>query len=196
MPKYESIPAVLESDEESPTMIPRSDDEQQRSKRRLQGIIGGVAVLSTLLVVIAMKSSATTATVPLLANSNSAASCTLAECYASNCNHKVAPFTCLFHNGGPHGGCSPTPWTEATCTTQCDLSHCADLAIPDDTESCDRPCDETVCAGERVCDALPAPYQCTSGAAKFGCSKGKLEWTLRTSDTTCNACCDTRTCEE
>ena len=195
MPKYASSPAVLESDEESPTMISRSDDEQQRSKRRLQGIIGGVAVLSTLLVVIAMKSSAG-ATTPVLANSNSAASCTLDECYASNCNQKVAPFTCLFHNGGPHGGCSPTPWTDFTCTTQCDLSHCADLAIPDDTESCDQPCDETVCAGERVCDALPAPYQCTSGAAKFGCSAGKLEWTLRTSDTTCNACCDTRTCEE
>ena len=30
--------------------------------------------------------------------------CTFDECYASNCNHEVAPYTCLFNNGGPHGG--------------------------------------------------------------------------------------------
>lgn len=30
--------------------------------------------------------------------------CTFNECFASNCDHESAPFTCLFHNGGPHGG--------------------------------------------------------------------------------------------
>ena len=195
MTKYESIPAVLGADEEAPTMIPRSDGGQPRSKL-IKYIIGGAAVL-LIVVVVAMKSLAGATSAPMLANGKPAPrdSCTLEQCYASNCNHKVAPYTCLFHNGGPHGGCSATHWTKSTCTTQCDLSYCDDLAIPDDMESCDQPCDKAVCSGDRLCDDEPAPYQCTKGSANFGCSKGKLEWTLRTSDTTCSSCCDTRTCK-
>jgi hypothetical protein len=35
---------------------------------------------------------------------DTARDCTFKECYASNCDHESAPFTCLFQNGGPHGG--------------------------------------------------------------------------------------------
>mmetsp|Transcript_21383 Transcript_21383/g.46431 ORF Transcript_21383/g.46431 Transcript_21383/m.46431 type:complete len:200 (-) Transcript_21383:161-760(-) len=199
MPKYETIPIVLETDEEAPTTNTRSDGGL-RTKVSIRVIIGGVAALSMLLAVIFMKSSAgasaTATSVPLLGSTNAnSAPCTFDECYASNCNHKVAPFTCLRHNGGPHGGCSPTPWTAFTCTTQCDLSGCDDLDIPDDTESCDTPCDESVCVGERLCDH-DAPFQCTSGSAAFGCSVGKFEWTIRTNENTCNSCCNAKSCKE
>jgi hypothetical protein len=40
-----------------------------------------------------------------------------------------------------------------------------------------------------------APYQCRGGSATFGCSSDPLEWTLRTSDSTCSGCCDYTTCE-
>jgi hypothetical protein len=161
-----------------------------------------------LVIALAVKSSTgsatttTAATVALGNNANndyvnSVPSCTFEECYASNCNQEVAPFTCLFHNGGPHGGCSPTAWLEGTCTTQCDLTDCGFFDIPDDTESCDQPCDKTFCTDfeDRLCGD-DVPYQCTSGSAKFGCSIGKYEWTLRTSSDTCSSCCNTnKSCE-
>ncbi len=80
-------------------------------------------------------------------------------------------------------------------TKSCDLSHCAGLDIPKDTDSCDKPCKKEVCTADRLCNA-DAPYQCTSGAATFGCSVGKLEWTLNTSSQTCSSCCDATTCKE
>jgi hypothetical protein len=122
--------------------------------------------------------------------------CTLSECYASNCNHEVAPYTCLFHNGGPHGGCSPTPWyVPETCSQQCDLSGCDDLEIPDSTETCDVACDDSWCIDFewRLCGS-DVPYQCNSGSATFGCTGDKLEWTLKTASTTCSACCNINTC--
>jgi len=36
--------------------------------------------------------------------SATADACSFDECYASNCNAAVAPYECLFNNGGPHGG--------------------------------------------------------------------------------------------
>eukprot|EP01083_Nonionella_stella_P066996 176885_1 len=207
MPKYERIPQVSlpEGDEEAPTTTTPRSDGGLRSSVSTRVIIGGLVALSMLLAVLTIKASAgattsaTAAAVPMIGNAlnddPAVDPCTFDECYDSNCNHKVAPFTCLFHNGGPHGGCSPTPWVEGTCTTQCDLSGCDDLEIPDDTESCDHPCDESVCMGERLC-LHDAPYQCTSGAAAFGCSEEKLEWTLRTSVNTCNSCCNARSCKE
>jgi hypothetical protein len=198
MTKYESIPDT--------TMTPGSESEQRHSKMSLRAIlIGGVAVSMLVVVALAVKSSTGGgATITTITNMSAATveledsavpACTFEECYASNCNHDVAPFTCLFHNGGPHGGCSPTAWLEGTCTTQCDLSDCAELDIPDDTESCDQPCDK-FCTNyeDRLCGA-DVPYQCTSGSAKFGCSKQKLEWTLRTSSDTCSSCCNTKSCK-
>jgi len=204
MTKYESIPHATDI-----TMTPRSESEQRQSKMSLRVILIGGGVLSMVLVIaIAVYSStgsAAAATVALESNANSnyvsssssVPSCTFEECYGSNCNQEVAPFTCLFNNGGPHGGCSPTPWLEGTCTTSCDLTNCGLLDIPEDTKSCDQPCDQTFCTNyaDRLCGD-DVPYQCTSGSAKFGCSNGKLEWTLRTSSDTCSSCCNTnKSCE-
>jgi hypothetical protein len=41
--------------------------------------------------------------------------CTFMEC-SKSCDHIEAPYLCLNHNGGPHGGCSSTPWVVGTCT--------------------------------------------------------------------------------
>ena len=80
-------------------------------------------------------------------------------------------------------------------TKSCDLSHCAGMDIPKDTDSCDKPCKKEVCTADRLCNA-DAAYQCTSGAAAFGCALGKLEWTLKTSSQTCSSCCDATTCKK
>jgi hypothetical protein len=121
-------------------------------------------------------------------------SCTFDECNASNCDHTLAPYTCLFHNGGPHGGCSDHEWLPETCTTQCDLSGCAGLDIPDDVSSCSGvECEQEWCHAGRLCGS-DVPYQCTDGSARFGCSADEFQWTFRSAATSCSACCDVNTC--
>mmetsp|Transcript_14896 Transcript_14896/g.41165 ORF Transcript_14896/g.41165 Transcript_14896/m.41165 type:complete len:233 (+) Transcript_14896:245-943(+) len=126
-----------------------------------------------------------------------APACTFEECYGSNCNWQLAPYTCLFMNGGPHGGCSPTPWVvPETCTQQCDLSGCDDQEPPANVKSCDVPCDDAEwcnAVGERLCGSA-APFQCTVGSAAFGCSDDKYTWTFKTSIPTCSACCNADKC--
>lgn len=120
--------------------------------------------------------------------------CSFEECYASGCNHESAPFTCLFHNGGPHGGCSAIPWVKGTCTVQCNLSACDDIVIPPSTPDCDGiKCSAMWCAGGQVCGP-DVPYQCIGGSARFGCSDDPLQWTLRTDSVMCSKCCDVSTC--
>ena len=82
-------------------------------------------------------SSFTTATVIEAANATGMPTdivpvpCTVEECHASNCSHDVAPFACLLTKGDTNGGgCSPIPWLEGTCMSQCDLTECASLTIP------------------------------------------------------------------
>jgi len=121
--------------------------------------------------------------------------CTFGECYSSSCNAKVAPFTCLRHNGGTHGGCSPTEWTESTCDDQCSLEHCADISIPEDTASCAGvECGDDWCTTIGQTCGPSVPYQCTKGSSRFGCSANPLEWTLFSKDTVCSVCCDATTC--
>lgn len=121
--------------------------------------------------------------------------CTLSECFASNCDHDSAPYTCLFHNGGPHGGCSSIVWTPESCTEQCDLTGCDDMDIPDDTPSCaDQICTDQWCQDASCTTDGDAPFMCTDGSARYGCSEDKLQWTLRTAGTTCSSCCDVSLC--
>jgi hypothetical protein len=124
---------------------------------------------------------------------STAPACTFHECYASNCNAKVAPYTCLFHNGGPHGGCSPVPWTPETCTQQCDLSNCDSLEISNEVPDCDVECDKDWCDMGRLCGP-EVPYQCSIGSSAFGCSADKYTWTLKTASTSCSSCCNINTC--
>jgi len=122
--------------------------------------------------------------------------CTFVECYASSCDPVTAPFVCQKWNGGPMGGCSPTPWLEGTCDDSCSLANCDKQPIPPTTPTCeDVQCGEdTWCTSPQLCGE-ETPYQCTKGSARFGCSPLKLQWTLRSSDTTCSECCDITTCE-
>ena len=120
--------------------------------------------------------------------------CSFDECYASSCDWSLAPYTCLFWNGGPHGGCSATPWIDGTCDEQCDLSSCAGLPIPDNAQTCSLPCPASWCAdAARLCGTA-VPYQCTVGAAAYGCSDDELHWTLEVQKTACSECCDVTTC--
>ena len=117
--------------------------------------------------------------------------CTFMEC-SKSCDHIEAPYLCLTHNGGPHGGCSSTPWVVGTCTTSCDQRECDTLKIPDDMKSCEgvscMNTDECTCEHD-------APYQCLEGSAAHGCSDESYHWTAYTSVETCSKCCDTRTCK-
>eukprot|EP01083_Nonionella_stella_P073857 199986_1 len=120
--------------------------------------------------------------------------CTFDECYASSCDENSAPFICEFHNGGPHGGCSPIPWIEDTCDDQCYLKNCESLDIPDSTETCKGlECDENWCEIGQLCGG-DNKFQCTQGSSRFGCSSDELEWTLRTAEVVCSSCCDVTTC--
>jgi hypothetical protein len=122
--------------------------------------------------------------------------CTFDECFATRCNADVAPYTCLFNNGGPHGGCSQSSWLTGTCTEQCDLSLCSGLEIPDSASSCAAvKCTKSWCTEQpQLCPADAAPYQCTDGAARYGCSADPYQWTLKVSTDACSACCDTSSC--
>ena len=127
------------------------------------------------------------------ASTSNANACTFEECYASNCNQDVNPYTCLWHNGGFHGGCSAIPWTQESCEVSCSLAHCKDLPIPDTIKGCTDACPNEWCRGGQVCH-VTAPYQCMTGSARFGCSAEPLMWTLKTDGSTCSSCCDTGTC--
>jgi hypothetical protein len=117
--------------------------------------------------------------------------CTFDECVAARCDHSSAPFTCLFHNGGPHGGCSSSPWTPDSCSESCTLTGCDALDMPDDLTSCQGvPCGSEWCQIGQLCGAS-APFQCQDGAGRYGCSADAYHWVLYNG---CPACCDTTTC--
>ncbi|KAL7530433.1 hypothetical protein ACHAXR_004673 [Thalassiosira sp. AJA248-18] len=195
MPKYETIPILDEEDAQAPTTTSLRSEGNDGLLSTSKLIGGGLLAIFLVVLAVNYSTGGDEASILALGKGKTNAPCTFKECYASNCNHKVAPFTCLFHNGGPHGGCSPTPWVAGTCTKQCDLSHCSGMDIPKGTESCDKKCKKEVCIGDRLCHS-DAPYQCTSGSAAFGCSAEKLEWTLKTSPQTCSSCCDASTCKD
>ena len=117
--------------------------------------------------------------------------CTFFECLNSGCDPIGAPFTCLFHNGGPHGGCSPTIWTPETCSESCDLSECAEWPIPDSLESCEgSKCSPEWCQQGQLC-GKSVQYQCTEGPGRFGCSDDQYHWVLYGC-----SCCDVNSCDD
>jgi hypothetical protein len=204
MPIYESIIEVdtAEPDTGNMNMTPETRDTRPSwfSFRAKAGLfmLGGAALV---FFAGGMQSSGNQAHTPSAASSlplmgsskNTARPCTFDECNGSNCNHEVAPYTCLFHNGGPHGGCSAVPWTDASCSDQCDLTGCDDLPIPEDAESCDVDCEEDWCGNGRLC-GKDVPYQCTDGSSRFGCSADKFKWAFRSAATSCSSCCNIKTC--
>jgi hypothetical protein len=186
--QYESI----EDQELGSSPVSETSPRNNTSKRTL---VASVLIISALLLVVGLTSQSgfPRGGVPLLGMGHPRA-CSFEECFATNCNAEVAPYTCLFNNGGPHGGCSPTPWIKGTCTESCDLKDCGSIEIPDDVASCEKKqCEKEWCEGGQVCHT-DTMYQCTDGAARFGCSTDALHWTLKTDGTTCSKCCDTTTC--
>jgi hypothetical protein len=66
-------------------------------------VVVGVSTMSSRSAVPEPGMTAFSANVPLEGEGHTRA-CLFDECYATKCNGAVAPYTCLFHNGGPHGG--------------------------------------------------------------------------------------------
>lgn len=128
MTNYDTIPQIIHDEEEADATTPTTTANQSEgieySSKLSKFMIGGAI---TLLVFLAGRYSttsdvttrSTTTTTMLLPHlkglSSSTTACSFKDCYASNCNQKVAPYTCLLHNGGPHGGCSATPWVPGSC---------------------------------------------------------------------------------
>jgi hypothetical protein len=193
MSSYQTIPVVHSDGEVAKEVQDASRLSGRRWKLGLAAALVGTVILA--MAMMGYGSGSSTQADMLLGASHhtTARACTFDECVASTCNQKLAPFTCLFHNGGPHGGCSATPWTLETCDEGCDLSGCADLDIPDDAPDCDEPCTEDFCNLGRLCGP-EVPYQCTSGASTFGCSADKYMWTLRVAKTSCGSCCNIKYC--
>jgi hypothetical protein len=199
--KYDSIPMVSMSNDDV-TGLPLPETRSSFWPMSLISRNGIAALAVSLTIAMAVMFVATTQThssaqgaamEPVLMSFSGVASCTFEECFNSNCNAEFAPYTCLLHNGGPHGGCSNIPWVEGTCEKQCDLSGCDALEIPDDTKDCDVACDKTWCAQGRLCGS-DVQYQCTVGASAFGCSDDAYHWTLRTASTACSSCCNVNLC--
>lgn len=119
--------------------------------------------------------------------------CVFQECLDASCNAATAPYLCVFHNGGPHGGCSPVPWSEETCDDSCNVSPCTTLPFPDDVSSCkNQKCSREWCEAASMQRCGPTvPYQCTQGAGRLGCSDDPYHWVLNG----CNSCCDVASCE-
>lgn len=197
MPIYESIIDTAEPDALNMTPETRDTRSSWFSFRAKAGLfmLGGAALVFFAGMHSSNQTPLVVSSLPLMGSSKGATArpCTFDECNGSNCNHKVAPYTCLRHNGGPHGGCSDVPWTDSTCDDQCDLSGCEDLEIPDDAESCDVDCEKEWCDSGRLCGP-DVPYQCTDGSSRFGCSADKYKWAFRSAATSCASCCNIKGC--
>lgn len=132
---------------------------------------------------------------PILTSSQGPRDCTLTECYAAGCDPASAPYVCLIHNGGPHGGCSAIPWVVGTCEVQCNLGICASLSIPADAPSCKNVyCGQEWCGADAVKCGYSAPYLCKDGSAYGGCTEDEYGWSLKAGDNICSDCCDVTAC--
>ena len=125
MTKYDTIPQLLDNEEAAECQTSTTTTKQlDGSNGPSKLIIGGVLMVLVFLAVrystgdVATTAGSATLMLPhLKGTSSSTMACSFEDCYASNCNQKVAPYTCLIHNGGPHGGCSATPWVAGSCKT-------------------------------------------------------------------------------
>ena len=90
------------------TPITKDGDEAEQHgtdgfSRRIMLLV--IAVIASLhLSLLVTRATGSKIQAPLESMSLTARACTFKECFADNANHEAAPYTCLFHNGGPHGG--------------------------------------------------------------------------------------------
>ena len=159
-------------------------------------LVGSITILSSKRVAASPKqqeqAAVSSPNVPLegMASPSRPRACTFDECLTSRCDAEQAPFLCLWHNGGPHGGCSPVPWNAMTCDQDCDTRLCASLPMPAEFDCHGKPCTVEWCetAGQQLCTAA-APFQCTTGAGRFGCTDDAFHWAVYGCE-----CCDATTC--
>ena len=132
MTNYDTIPQILDKEEAdvcqtSTTTAKDLDGSNGPSKLMIGGALMFLVFLAVRYSTGDVATTGSTMMLPhhLKGKSSSTMACSFKECYASNCNQKVAPFTCLIHNGGPHGGCSATPWVAGSCKTPFLLFLCS-----------------------------------------------------------------------
>lgn len=139
--------------------------------------------------------------------------CSMEECASSPCDnteHTRFPCLSLRHNAKIRGGCGATPWTDEICADQCDASGCARLLQKPITaatwnasnsnnsnnkvDHCNVKCPKQWCERRRLCGTETTSYQCMVGVSIYGCSADKYEWTVRSNESDCSACCNTTSC--
>jgi hypothetical protein len=204
---YESIEEEIGRPDITITMLSSVDDTREYTKKGKIYLVAGMVALCMVAALMFVggnhdglrASSTNIGGFPSLSMSHPKGSggprkCEFHECHPTSCDPGTAPYTCIRHNGGPHGGCSMVPWTPETCEDQCDLSDCASVRIPHDAESCQHmKCSDELCASPRLCHDA-APYQCMAGSGMYGCSSDKYHWAFQTTDATCSVCCDATAC--
>jgi hypothetical protein len=113
--------------------------------------------------------------------------CTAAQCANNTCTASV-PYECT--SGPLSGGCTANASyfpNNAQCGSCCDTTSCK--VTP--KFFCDNVvCPLSLCNSHQACGFL-TPYECTAGAAAYGCSANNNYWG---ENPTCTACCDIRTC--
>ena len=142
-----------------------------------------------------------TASTNLPSNKTTTIDCGCPEtCTKEVLNYSAGGYTCgvriqwLIKNEGksPHNACSKVAGVEFTDTCAgCDPNRCtAPKVSPKEENSSCPACTQEQCRDGILnkCPVLDAPYLCTDGANKGGCSM--VPWTLNTSGgSNCNKCC-------
>ena len=113
---------------------------------------------------------------------SSCSSCTYEQCLVSTCG-TAAPFLCL--SGAATHGCTSIAngWTSSgICSSCCDMTGCKETilnGLKSSGSKCDlctsAQCLDLSAISDQKCGST-APYVCTAGSARMGCSASELEW--------------------
>lgn len=127
--------------------------------------------------------------------------CSVAQCQSDLNRCPIYEHTYVCTKGPNEGGCSGTPWLIAPslCLECCSLKDCQKLSplempqlVQNDGEANDDNC--PICTVNQMesshgslCPVNMAPYLCTAGASKGGCSP--RPWSLQNNGGQCHQCC-------
>ena len=118
--QYDSIPDGCKAEVNTDVEVNRGAELSVDPKRRfpvsLVGLLCIFGVCATIFMGFAVstngrdeetlsrQSSLIPSNVPIRGSAFYVRPCSFTECFATGCDAATAPYTCLFHNGGPHGG--------------------------------------------------------------------------------------------
>lgn len=126
--------------------------------------------------------------------------CSEVQCNSelNRCPMLERTFVCT--KGASTGGCSGQPWLEDTsqCSECCEMTLCQEkrdkesIKVNDEASPLEKsvcpPCPKSICYGKlNQCPVYTAPYLCTAGGSKGGCSS--RPWAVSESSP-CSACCE------